>query len=561
MTLKPYRLEPKVQSCDLDLASGVPSQPHASFERWRDAVLESDLRRYPQADELGRTYARLQGLLPCQVAVTAGADDAIDRVFRATLLPGSQVVWTTPGFSMFPRYAQLCGANRVDVPWLDGDFPIDAYLDAVTPTTDLLVLVSPQNPTGQVISISDIKTILTRHPEKTVLVDEAYVEFGGDSALTCLAEHSNLVIARTLSKAYGAAGLRVGFALGQKDMIAQIRAASSPFPVSGPSLRIAREMLEAPATSTTQFVARVNQERAELVDLARALGDRALPSKSNAVLWLSDRADWTYDALASQGIAVRRWDMPQANPMLRVGCPGFESDFARLKQAIRVARQPNLLLLDMDGVIFDVAESYRSAIKRTALYYDVKIDDREIEAAKAAGNANDDWELTRGLLLRAGVEVSLEEVTARFESFYQGDGPEGGLWRNESLLIPREVLFDFARHLPLGIVTGRPRKDAEQSLAQHELNDLFSVVVCREDAALKPSPEPILLAMRQSQIQDPKVWYLGDTPDDVIAAKGAGAVPVGYLPPGSGEKIAQSMIDAGVSRLISSAKDLLELLS
>lgn len=561
MSLSPYRMDPKIAACDLDLCSGVRVRPHLQFEGWREALREEDVRCYPCSREVQAAYATQLGLAREQVAVTAGADDAIDRVFRTVLSPGSEVLWTTPGFSMFPRYAQLCGATIRGVPWLDGEFPTEAYLAGVGPKTDLLVLVSPQNPTGKVVAPSEIEAVLTRVPDKVVLLDEAYVEFGAKSALRLISRYPNLVLIRTMSKAYGGAGLRVGFALGQPSMISRIQGIGSPFPVSGPSLRIAMQLLCGQEESRKGYIDQVKEERLLLVQLAEKLGDRGLPSQSNAVLWQSRQARWMYDALGSLGIAVRRWDTPEAQGMVRVGCPGNVSDFERLTQALELVRQPNLLLFDMDGVIFDVAESYRCAMKKTAGSFGIELKDSQIDEAKAAGRANDDWSLTQALLVRAGVRAPFDEVKARFESFYQ-DGPRSeGLWRRETLLVKPALLKRLATILPLGIVTGRPRRDAIQSLALHGIEALFSVIVCREDAALKPDPEPILLAMKRSQIQEPRAWYVGDTPDDVHAARQAGCVPIGHLSRGEGSVLADALRCAGVSRILSSIEELQELLS
>lgn len=561
VSLSAYQIDPKAECCDLDLCTGVPVRPHEAFEQWKDLIQESDIRRYPCARELAQAYAALQGLGPDQVAVTAGADDAIDRVFRCTLAAGAEVVWNTPGFSMFPRYAELCGATLVDVPWLDGEFPRGEFSDVIRDETALLVLVSPQNPTGKSIPVSDIEALLCAYPDKVVLLDEAYIEFAGNSAVDLISRYPLLVVLRTLSKAYGAAGLRVGFALGQSDLIAKIQAAGSPFPVSGPSLRIARELIASNETSRQRYLEQVRVERSYLMDLALGLGDRAHAGHSNAVLWRSKQASWIYDALTSLGIAIRRWDAPEAVNWVRIGCPGNPTDFERLRSAIRKVRQPNLLLLDMDGVIFDVAASYRFAIKETAKSFGVELNDAQIEARKAQGRANDDWQLTHALLEDAGCSTSIESVIARFESIYQdGEFPDG-LWRKEKLLASVELLEALSKRLPLGIVTGRPRRDAEQSLALHQIDSFFSVVVCREDAALKPEPEPILLAMKRSLVDEPRAWYVGDTPDDVYAARAAGCVPIGHLPQGSGTAIRDALVQTGVSRVLGSLSELLEMIA
>lgn len=557
MQLKPYSNAPHRAPCDLDLSSGVPSQPHTQALAWISTIQESDLRRYPKAQELRCCYARKIGVSPDRVAVTAGTDDAIDRICRITLGPGRKAIWTTPGFSMFPRFVALCGASMIEVPWIEGPFPLDAYIQAVSPDTTLLILVAPQNPTGAQIETEAIEAIAQRFPDKLILLDEAYVEFAGQSRVGLIRAYPNLVVTRTLSKAYGGAGLRIGFAMASPEIVTNIEAAGSPFPVAGPSLRIAQAMLQ---SSDGPCVVQVARERKALRALAAELGDEVLPSSSNSVFWKSDQARWLHDGLAGLGISSRSFD--ELEHHLRIGCPGSPENFARLERALRCIRRPSLLLLDMDGVLFEVSASYRAAIKATARAFAVCVRDADIQALKNQGDANDDWALTQRLLANAGVRVSLAEVTERFEALYQ-DGVSGpGLWRKEKLIAPKELLRALAKKLPLGIVTGRPRKDAHQSLELHELLELFEVVICREDAPLKPSPEPIALAMQRAQVCKARAWYVGDTPDDMVAARACEVVPIGHAPPGSDRAtLDPALYQAGASRILDSLSPLLELLT
>ncbi|MYA41779.1 MAG: HAD-IA family hydrolase [Gemmatimonadetes bacterium] len=218
---------------------------------------------------------------------------------------------------------------------------------------------------------------------------------------------------------------------------------------------------------------------------------------------------------------------------------------------------PEALLFDMDGVLADVRRSYRESIVRTCASFGVEAGHELISAVKAAGGANDDWAVTHGVLAGAGVEASLEEVTARFEEIYQGTEAEPGLRRHETLIPSRELLEGLARSFRLGIVTGRPRADAQRFLREQGVRGCFSAVVCREDAPLKPDPAPVLAALEQLDART--AWMLGDTPDDVRAAVGAGVVPVGVVPPGQTEQAATAvwaaLEDAGAARVVNADSD------
>ncbi len=202
---------------------------------------------------------------------------------------------------------------------------------------------------------------------------------------------------------------------------------------------------------------------------------------------------------------------------------------------------PQAILFDLDGVLADVRESYRQAMVGAAAAFGVEIGQQDIALAKTRGDANNDWVLTQRMLSARGVEASLEDVTARFEALYQG-----GLWRRERLLVPAERIAALAARLPLGIVTGRPRGDAERFLTHFELTGYFSASVCMGEAPAKPDPAPVRLCMQRLGVD--RAWMLGDTPDDIRAALGAGVVPLGVVAPG--EDSAQSLLAAGAERIV-----------
>lgn len=202
---------------------------------------------------------------------------------------------------------------------------------------------------------------------------------------------------------------------------------------------------------------------------------------------------------------------------------------------------PDALLFDLDGVLADVRESYRRAMVGAAAAFGVTLTSDEISAAKAEGDANNDWILTRRLLGRRGVDVSLEAVTERFEALYQG-----GLWRRERLLVPAERIGRLAARRPLGVVTGRPRGDAERFLDHFELAAFFSASVCMHEATAKPDPAPVRLCL--DRLGAGRAWMLGDTPDDIRAAIGAGVTALGVVAPGEDSR--ETLLRAGAARIV-----------
>ena len=169
--------------------------------------------------------------------VTAGGDDALFRCFLASA--GKRVVSTTPSFEMIARYATQARVELTEVPWWDTEFPID---EVIASGSDVAVVVSPNNPTGSVIDEPVLNKIATSFG--LVVLDAAYAEFADTDLTEAALSLDNVVVVRTLSKAFGIAGLRVGYLVGPADLISEISAYGNPYPVSSVSLQLAEEALE-----------------------------------------------------------------------------------------------------------------------------------------------------------------------------------------------------------------------------------------------------------------------------------------------------------------------------
>lgn len=533
--------------------------PAALLETLRDAGPEL-WRRYPSARALQEAWASRFGVAPARLLVTSGADEALERTLRAFLAPGRELVLPVPTFEMLERYAAATGARMRTVEWPDGPYPLDAVAAAVTPETAVVAVVTPNNPTGAVASLADVQRLAAVAPHAVILVDLAYVEFADDDPTAAVLALTNAIVTRTLSKAWGLAGLRLGCAIGPAELIGALRAAGSPYAVSAPSIALGAAWLAKGEPVVRRFVACVREERARLAQALDDAGARALPSQANFVLARFRDPVWVRDALASLGIAVRAFPgRPGLEDALRITCPGQEDRFGRLTAAIDTALVPEALLFDLDGVLADVSGSLRAAIVATAASYGVGIAPTEISRAKAEGGANNDWELTRRLISAHGVERPLAEVTARFEDLYQDSSGRPGLRCMERVLCERAWLEALSRRLPLAIVTGRPRADAERFLSEQGIGGAFRLIVAMEDAPLKPDPAPVRLALERLRLH--RAWMVGDTTDDVRAARGAGVVPLAILAPGEDAAIAAPALkSAGAARILTTLAELEDLL-
>lgn len=519
------------------------------------ASADTRVQRYPSAAALERELATTLGIDAPRVLVTAGGDDALERICRATLEPGTEAVLTRPTFEMIGRYVHLAGGAVVDTPWIEGPFPTDAVIACIGDRTRAIFVVTPNNPTGGVATSADLQRLSEAAGEAPLVVDLAYTEYADEDLTAAALALPNTVIVRTFSKAWGLAGLRVGYAAGSPEIIGWLRDVGQPYAASGLSLEIARRWARTGRTHVDVGVARVRRERTLLTETLAALGAKPISTQANFVLARFPDAGWVADALAGLGIAVRGYASGDLRGCLRITCPGDDAGFSRLTAGLRAAMRPEAILFDLDGVIADVSRSYRRAIVQTAAAFGVAVTGADIAAVKAAGDANNDWIVTRRVLADRGVPVELPAVVAEFERLYQGGEGRPGLREEETLLLDSDWLAALRSRYRLGMVTGRPRSDAAWFLERFGLAEAFDTVVCMEDAPRKPDPAPIRLALDRLGVA--AAWMIGDTPDDLVAARRAGVVPIGCVAPGDDPTLAaRSLTAAGAARVLGSVNEL-----
>ncbi|HHN75116.1 MAG TPA: aminotransferase class I/II-fold pyridoxal phosphate-dependent enzyme [Acidobacteria bacterium] len=554
-----YRPPRPPQPIDLRLDANEGAAPSVAASRLDDSALPELIRRYPDDGPLTEALASRLGLDPRQVLVTAGADDAIERVLRAFAAPGREVIVPQPTFGMISRYVEGCGARLVPVPWIEGPWPIDAVLERLGPRTAVIVVVTPNNPTGATASAEALDRLARAAPRAVLLVDLAYVEYAETDLTARALEWPNAVVCRTFSKARGLAGLRVGWAAGPTGVIEALRRVGHPFACSSLSLALARAALEperAPALAA--HVEQVRDERRALTVALGELGCKVLPSEANFLLVRPPQpggARWLWEGLAGLGIAVRRFADPQLEPWIRITLPGDRAAFARLLEACATVLRPEALLLDLDDTLIDTSRSFRRAIVEAAAHFGVRLDEEEICRAKAAGGANDEWVLAGEMLAARGVHPEPEAITEVCEALYRGRGGGPALADLESPLVDPARLERLARRLPLGLVTGREHRDARGALERWGLAPAFTTLVGADEAPTKPSPAPLRLALERLGAR--RAWMVGDSPQDIAAARAAGVLPIGVIAPGAPpEGTRSALLAAGAARVIDGVDEL-----
>jgi histidinol-phosphate aminotransferase len=264
------------------------------------------LARYPQREPLEAAVAAHLGLHANELLLTNGTDEAIHLICETYLEPGDEAVIIVPTFSMYEIYAAQTGARIISIPAdVEFRFPVEEVLACLNERTRFIAIANPNNPTGALASSKDLLDICAAAPAAAILIDEAYVEFCGQTLLPQFRGHPNLFVSRTFSKAYGLAGLRIGVLCGHPNQLRFVRPISSPYNVNSVALACLQEAL-ADQGYVNNYVSEVLAGRKLLECELKEFGIRHWPSHANFVLMhFEELAQAFIVAMRQRGILVR----------------------------------------------------------------------------------------------------------------------------------------------------------------------------------------------------------------------------------------------------------------
>jgi histidinol-phosphate aminotransferase len=275
------------------------------LERLRQLQFDQ-LARYPERESVEREVAVHLGVDPAGLLLTNGVDEAIHLVCETYLEQGDEVLIVVPTFSMYEIYAAATGAQVITIPaGPEFCYPTEDLLARISPRTRIIAIANPNNPTGTVVPKTDLLRLLRAASDAAVLVDEAYFDFYGESLLAEVGSYPNLFVARTFSKAYGLAGLRIGVLVGSAAQMTMVRRVGSPYNVNAVALACLPDAL-ADQEYVRQYVTEVRQGRERLEQELHSLKLRFWPSQANFVLVsIGERHDAFVRAMRERGILVR----------------------------------------------------------------------------------------------------------------------------------------------------------------------------------------------------------------------------------------------------------------
>ena len=295
----------KRQEDALKLSSNEATQPPLPAAVDAMAAAAAGANRYPDmgAVAIREALAEHLGVAFEQVAVGTGSSALCQQLVQVTCADGDEVVFPWRSFEAYPIFAQVHGATPVAIPLKDEGVDLEAMAAAITDRTRLIFICNPNNPSGSIVTRAEFAEFMAKVPaEITVALDEAYTEYlrAEDTPLATedIAKYPNLVGLRTFSKAYGLAGLRIGYAFGQPDMIEALNKVSIPFSVNS----VAQAGALASLAAQDELKQRTDTAVVERQRVIEATG--AYPSEANFV-WLPGETPELAAALAEQGVLVR----------------------------------------------------------------------------------------------------------------------------------------------------------------------------------------------------------------------------------------------------------------
>jgi histidinol-phosphate aminotransferase len=504
----------------------------------------SQLWHYPNRKEVETLIAKKFAISSDEVFLSNGGDESIELLFKLCKLQQQSVLLPLPAFSQYTHQLGIWGIDFLEVESQDNlSIDVEELINQLKPN-QWLIITRPNNPTGECISDVELIKLIegAKSVNANVFLDEAYIEFYTDnSGMNFALAYDNVISLRTFSKAFGLAGARLGYLLGNENLIKQFKRYAMPFNVNNLSLQVAKLALQN-TNEMESYCETIAANRQQIYDFLLSRKVEVCNSKGNFLLFnVNPEIKQILSSFMNKNEIKIKTSLNGLPNWLRITIP---KKIDVLLTVLRTVFQPEIIGFDMDGVLIDTSESYDLCILETVKHFTNKsINISQVIQLRDQGGFNNDWELTQKLLQQLGSSVLLDEVINQFQKYYVV------FKENERNLLKQNNLFE--KNTITAIITGRPRDEARNGVKQLAINPDF--IISADDVnQQKPSPEGI--NWLKSFTGKTRMWFCGDTVDDMQAGRAANCLCIGI----GGNK--ENLYNAGADIVLNNINQLEDLL-
>jgi histidinol-phosphate aminotransferase len=491
------------------------------------------LTLYPEYTEFLNQLSILLELPVDYLLCTNGSDEALAIIPQTFLEPKEDRALTmTPTFGLIPHQLHLAEADLTEIPYnptthLYDVEPIEAAL--AEKQIKVAVFASPDNPVGAALPVETIEHWCQRFPKTLFVIDEAYAEYAGQTALPLVQKYNNLLVTRTFSKAWGLAGLRLGIIAGNPELIHYLKRVRSPYSVNTLAVKAALNLL--PQKEAVFKAAQETMARKERVlTQVQERGYYVTPGRANFfLLHIGPDSSTFVNFFRENGILLRdQSSRPGLEGLVRISV-GNDAEMNRFIDVLDAFRDHHVLLFDMDGTLIDTHQSFDATVEALVKKHSGKpLAADELDNLRREGGFNDDWEATVELLKRRGVSKSLQEISDEAQSLYLTLAPD-----NEKWIINPEQLRQLKRRFKLGVATGRYRLEFD-TIWKERFEEFFDIVICQDDGGSlsdgqgwEKKPHPRIIKEALKGMKAVGGVYVGNSIDDMKAAKSIDLFAIG----------------------------------
>ncbi len=504
-------------------------------------INKEEISFYPAYGKLTDKLAKKFELSKDNILLTNGCDEALKIIMETFIEENDEVLTYNPTFSMPLLYAKAFGGKIKQIEY-DENFVFnkDKIIESATKDTKIIYISTPNNPTGDLVRPSVVEILAQKLPDILLVVDCTYVNFSQgvviEDYIDLMKKFNNIIIVKSFSKDYALAGLRIGFALSNENTIKYMKKISSPYNVNSIAMHCAISALN--DEKRLNEIKELNENaRYELFNGLKNLGFEPYESQANFILCnFKSYCDFYYEKLKKNGVIVQNF--PKNSPIstcLRITVPKLSG----VKFILELLKAKDVLIFDVDGVIFDVSKSYLMAIKETFEHFSKKeIELSEIRETKNQGGMNCDWNVVQFLLKKYGFNVEMAEIIAVFQDIFFNPNDKNKnkkyLIDEEKLLISSEIFEKLIQKYDLVVFSGRLKEEVKYSFEKFDIDKYFYYYVTSDDLPknmLKPHSKGVFEVLEHCPHNDIK--YLGDSVDDIISGNGADVETIGVISPDS----------------------------